>query len=354
MRCVLGLALAVLWGGNLGWGQGTVCARVEIEIEQELTLEREGFEARLGISNGLPSAMENLRVTLNFTDAEGRPVPVASDGHPNPAGLFYYRVQTGYVMPSTVGAGANPKVAFLIVPAPKSAGTDPAGTLYYVGATVKYDLGGQEQIVEIAPDFIHVKPMPELELQYFLPGEVYGDDPSTTETVESIEPFALGVRVINHSAQAVARKVAIQSSQPKIVRNDLGLLIDFRIIGSRVNGAASAPTLLASFGDIPPARSAVGEWTMACSLSGSFVEFSADMTHAPEFGGALTSLISAEAVTCRRLLGQVIVDGPGRDQVTDFLACENMPGAIHNVTLHESATTSRARRWNTSRPATPR
>ena len=323
---------------QMGLAAGSVCARVEIEIEQELTLEREGFEARLGIVNGLPSSLDNFRVTLTFTDAEGRPVAVSTDAAPNDKGLFYHRVQTGYTLPSSVAAGANQKVAFLIVPALGAAGDDPAGTLYYVGATVKYDLGGQEQIVEIAPDFIHVKPMPTLELQYFLPGDVYGDDPMTEDAVESIVPFPLGVRVINHSPLAYARKVSIQSCQPKIVRNDSGLLIDFRIVGAQVNGTVSEPTLLANFGDISPRRAAMGSWIMVCSLSGKFVEFSAEMTHAPEFGGALTSLIPADAVTCRRLVGRVLVDLPDRDQIPDFLACENMTGAIRTVTLHESST----------------
>ena len=332
-----GMVVALVFafaGGIVRAGDG-VCARVEIEIVQELTLEREGFEARLGISNGLPSSMDNLRVTLNFTNADGQPVPVSSDAEPNSKGLFYHRVQSGYTLPSSVAAGANQKVAFLIVPAPGAAGGDPAGTLYYVGATVKYDLAGQEQIVEIAPDYIYVKPMPQLELQYFLPGDVYGDDPDT-DSIEPIVPFPLGVRVINHSSQATARKVAIQSSQPKIVRNDLGLLIDFRIVGAQVNGAASEPTLLANFGDIAPLRSSMATWSMVCSLSGKFTEFSADMTHAPEFGGALTSLIPAKDVTCRRLVGQVLVDTPDSDRIPDFLACSTMSGAIGAVTLHQS------------------
>ena len=332
--------MLAVWGflllsGSVALGQGSVCARVEIEIEQELTLEREGFEARLGVTNGLPTSMDNFRVTLNFTDADGQPVAVTTDPASTGKEKFYYRVQTGYTLPSSVDAGAAQKVAYLIVPAPGAAGDDPAGTLYYVGATVKYDVGGQEQIVEIAPDFIHVKPMPQLELQYFLPGDVYGDDPMT-DSIEPIVPFPLGVRVLNHSSQATAHKVAIQSSQPKIVRNDLGLLIDFRIVGAQVNGAASEPTLLANFGDIAPLRSSMATWSMVCSLSGKFIEFSADMTHAPEFGGALTSLIPADAVTCRRLVGQVLVDTPDSDLIPDFLACPSMSGAITAVTLHQS------------------
>lgn len=330
--------------GAAALGAGSVCARVEIEIEQEMTLEREGFEARLGVTNGLPTAMDNLRVTLNFTDAAGQPVAVTTDPAATGQEKFFYRVQTGYTMPGSVAAGTAAKVAFLIVPTIQATGEEPAGTLYYVGATVKYAVAGEEQVAEIAPDYILVKPMPALELQYFLPGDVYGDDPMTEEVVEPIVPFPLGVRVINRSTLATARGVAIQSSQPQILPdgNKLGLLIDFRIIGSEVNGAAAAPTLLSSFGDIAPLHSAVGSWLMSASLSGKFVKFSAEVSHAPEFGGGLTSLIQepADGVTCRRLLGRVFVDLPGRDQLPDFLACTEMTGVVTglNVFLYESDT----------------
>jgi hypothetical protein len=43
--------------------QLAICAQVKIEILQELTLEREAFEARMTINNGMPGvALENLSV----------------------------------------------------------------------------------------------------------------------------------------------------------------------------------------------------------------------------------------------------------------------------------------------------
>src|SRR5687768_7169919 len=122
--------------------EAQVCARVVIQIEQELTLEREGFEARLGITNGLPAALENLQVTLNFTDADGNIVGAATDTVANPNGKFYYRVQTGYTGVTSVAASATAKIAYLIVPSPGAAGDSAQGKLYYIGATVKYTSAG--------------------------------------------------------------------------------------------------------------------------------------------------------------------------------------------------------------------
>ena len=60
---------------------------------------------------------------------------------------------------------------------------------------------------------------------------------------------------------------------------------------------------------------------MTCSLSGQFVEFTADFSHADELGGELTSLITGGPYT-HWLLRDVLVDLPGRDEIRDFLALD--------------------------------
>lgn len=181
------LLCSVCAGSALGAG---ICARVVIRIEQEMTLEREGFEARLTLDNGLPSDMEEFSVVLNFTDADGKKVEASTTG--SGSGLFYYRVQTGYTLPKIVPSGGSQKIAFLIVPAPGAAGESAEGAKYFVGATVKYKMAGTEQAIEVDPDSIQVRPMPQLQLQYFLPRDVYGDDPMT-DAVEPVIPYAMGV-----------------------------------------------------------------------------------------------------------------------------------------------------------------
>jgi hypothetical protein len=57
-----------------------LCATVRIEIDQELVVERQAFDARMRISNGLDTvAIENLSVAVNFRDDAGNPV-LASSG----------------------------------------------------------------------------------------------------------------------------------------------------------------------------------------------------------------------------------------------------------------------------------
>jgi len=236
------------------WAQLAICAQVKIEILQEMTLEREAFEARMTINNGMPGvALENLSVDVSFVDRNGSPVDAASDSNDLTA-KFFIRFQSGSGIPSSIPGGTSSRILWLIIPAPGAGGQNPQGELYSVGATLRYRSGGQDHEVQVSPDTIYVKPMPTLTLDYFLPYEVYGDDPFTEDVVEPPVPFNLGVRVRN-DGYGTARRLKIESAQPRIIENELGLLVDFRILGSEVNGQPATPSLLCDFGDIAPNRS---------------------------------------------------------------------------------------------------
>ncbi|MCP5523219.1 MAG: Ig-like domain-containing protein [Verrucomicrobiales bacterium] len=294
---------------------------MKIEILQELTLEREAFEARMTINNGVAGTpIDNIKVDVHFEDDDGNTVEATSN--PNAKGpLFFIRLQDGYSIPGSIAGGTSATIKWLIIPAPGAAGETAQGQWYYVGATLSYRAAGVDNEVVVDPDDILVKPMPALTLDYFLPDEVYGDDPFTEEFVEPPVPFSLGVRVKN-SGIGAARKLKIDSAQPRIIENKLGLLVDFKLHGCEVNGEPAQPTLLADFGDIESNSSGVARWIMTSSLSGRFVEFTAYYTHADELGGQLTSLITDQPKT-HFLVHDVLVDLPGRDGVRDFLARED-------------------------------
>jgi hypothetical protein len=300
----------------------SLCATVKIEIRQELTLERQAFDAHMRINNGLAHiALENVGVVVTFADADGNTVAASSDPK-NTSALFFIRIDSMDNIQNVSGSGSvapstSADIHWLIIPAVGAGGDGSSGLRYLVGARLTYKIGAEEHALDVAPDSILVKPMPKLELDYFLPGEVYGDDPFT-DFVELPVPYYLGVRVRNAGA-GVAQSVRIDSGQPKIVENELGLLIGFSIIGSEVNGDPASESLLVSFGDIQPNRSGVARWIMTSTLSGRFVEFTAHYTHADELGGDLTSLISGDPRT-HLLVHDVLVDLPGRDLIRDFLA----------------------------------
>ncbi|RPI79563.1 MAG: calcium-binding protein, partial [Desulfobacteraceae bacterium] len=316
------------------WAADAICARVKIEIRQELTLERQAFDAHMRINNGLTHAdLANVKVDVRFLDKDAKPVLASSDPQDqNPDVKFFIRLDTMENITNVTGQGivkaaTSADIHWMIIPAPNAANGVPQGTLYYVGATLTYTLAGENHVTEVTPDYIYVKPMPELNLDYFLPIHVYGDDPFTDE-IEEIIPFNLGVRIKN-SGKGLAKNVKINSAQPKIVENKQGLLIGFKIIGSEVNGAPVTDSLLVNFGDIKPSSSGTARWLMTCSLYGKFVEFTADISHADELGGELTSLITG--LNTHFLIKDVLVDLPGRDTVRDFLAKEQENDRVYKV-----------------------
>ena len=70
------LVLATTWAH----AQESVCARVKIEIKQELTLERQAFDAEMRITNSLPvTPLTQVEVEVRVADETGA-------GKPRPMG----------------------------------------------------------------------------------------------------------------------------------------------------------------------------------------------------------------------------------------------------------------------------
>ncbi len=331
------LAAAGLFFPFTAMGEESVCARVKIQIDQELTLERQAFDAHMRITNGLTFvALEDVKIEVSFADEDGNRVDASSDPKDDNA-LFFIRVDTKSNIDDVDGTGivAADTVAdihWLIIPARGASNGFESGALYYVGATLTYTIGGEEHVTEVSPDYIYVKPLPDLILDYFIPHYVYADDPFTDE-IEAEIPFSLGVRVSN-TGDGTAHSLAIESAQPKIVENEHGLLINFYIQGSEVNGQEESASLLADFGDINPDEAGTARWIMTCSLYGEFVEFTAEYTHSDELGGELTSLVSA--ANTHFLVHDVLVDLDGRDEIRDFLALETADPTDNDYVVYES------------------
>lgn len=320
LACVLILLQGAL--SSHAHAASAVCAEVRIEIRQKVSLERQAFDAVMRIRNGLAVAsVEQLSVDILFTDSAGNAVVASSDPH-NVDASFFLRLDdldgisavdgTGTVAPETTAS-----IRWLIIPAASAGGTTPLGEIYQVGARVQYRLSDEEKVVEVTPETITVKPQPKLALDYFLAGEVYSDDPFTPE-IEPPVPFTLGVRVRNTGA-GTGHKVRVESAQPEIIDNELGLLVGFNIVGGHVDDQPASASLMLDYGDISAGATRMGRWIMETTLSGQFISMDARYTHADTLGGALTSLIDGVPATYL-LVRDVLVDLPGRDGVRDFLA----------------------------------
>jgi hypothetical protein len=133
----------------------SICARVKIEILQDLTLERQAFDAHLAINNGLANiALENVRVDVNFSDKDGNAV-LASTDPSNTNALFYIRIDslkniTDVTGSGTVSPSTTADIHWLIIPPQGSLNFLEQRTLYDVGATLRYTIGCQENVTTVS------------------------------------------------------------------------------------------------------------------------------------------------------------------------------------------------------------
>lgn len=96
--------LLVLWG--ISAKADDLCAVVLIEIDQELTLERQGFEATMRINNGLDTIpLSSLTVNVTFEDDNGNVVKATSDPNATDA-AFFIRLDDSQNV-DAVASGAN-------------------------------------------------------------------------------------------------------------------------------------------------------------------------------------------------------------------------------------------------------
>jgi hypothetical protein len=315
-RLVLGfLFFPLIWGGRVTlfchYAHADVCASVKIEILQEATFERSAFEARMKIKNALGDSLEKFRIDLSIKDSYG-----------NDAYLdFFVKLQSITGIDTIDGTqdispDSESEIRWLMIPSPGAGGTQTEGKTYQVGAMASYAWQGQHEVVTITPDTILVLPQPELFLDYFIPHQVYGDDPFTPEKEPPLA-YSLGVRVKNNGS-GIATNLRIDTGKPEIVDNEQGLKIEFHIIGSEVNGDTGANSFRVDFGSIDPGACSNARWKMISSLSGKFIAFTTSFTHDDELGGQLTSLI--QDTNGHLLIHEVVVDLPGRDGIHDFLA----------------------------------
>ncbi|HNU51307.1 MAG TPA: CARDB domain-containing protein [Verrucomicrobiota bacterium] len=314
-----------------------VCAGAKIVIEQELTLERIGFLARLEVTdNDSREPITDFSAALTFEN----PL-LSTNGVVNDAtAVFFVRAPELENVTAVDGRGViqptrKAIARWFIIPKISAGGTSPDGVRYRVGCRLAGRMSGVDlpaEVLTVIADTIFVKPEPQLEITYFQPRDVQGDDPFTPE-VESPIPFTLGVLVKN-AGYGAAHRVRIDSQQPKIVENRQNLLLIARLLGARVDDAARASSLLLDLGDLEPGQTRKGAWDMITSLSGEFIEFKASYRHASELGGEETSVI--KSLAAHFIAHEVLDDLPGRDDLKDFLADTDRDAEMLPDTLYGS------------------
>lgn len=289
--------------------QAGTCARVKIQLSQDVAITRTAFRATLTIGNSPANVpLQNLKVTLDVRDPASNPAnAVFGISNPVLSGI------SDVAGTGTIAPGAQVTAVWTLLPTRDAAPL--ADTKYTVGGTIQYTLDGVNVTLPLFPAPITVKPDPLLQFHYFLQHDVYGDDPFTPE-VEPSEPFSLGLLVVNKGAGA-AHNMTITSSQPKIVDNQKGLQIAFQLLGSSVNGLPVSPSMTSALGEIAPGKTAVADFLLLSSLQGTFLSYSATFKHKDDLNNPRTSIL--DSVDTHFLEHVVRIVDPADDGKPDFL-----------------------------------
>ncbi|MXP05431.1 MULTISPECIES: CARDB domain-containing protein [unclassified Apibacter] len=286
--------------------KSSVCATISVRFSQKMTMTREAFEGTLEINNSSSKEIKNINLNLVITDENNKDVThlfqINKDEFLNGSGI--------------VGANSNGIGTVIYIPTKEAAPT--VSKSYSFGGTLSYldPETGEKVSAKLFPVTLEVNPSPDLVLHYFMQRDIIGDDP-LTEKVEPMVPAEMSL-LIKNEGYGTAKNVQVQSMQPEIIENRKGLLIDFEMIGSRMNNQPKQLGLLnIDFGSIAPQKAMVGQWWFTSTLLGHFVKYDIKVKHLNSYGNKDLSLIKEYHI--HELIKSVKAYGKGQDDISDFL-----------------------------------
>ena len=319
------------------------CAQVKLEIQQKLVLTRQAFRGTLTIENGASNAIEDILVDVNATNMETGFMATSREMQISIEKIEGFEGDKDGAW--RLGAGKKGVATILFIPTKYAAPENI--TTYSFGGTLSFKDGSTTQNRSLYPVSLQVKPTPELDLTYFMQRDVYGDNPLTPDVVEPVIPAEFSV-LIHNKGYGDANNVRMITKKPKIVENEKGLLIDFDIISSSLNGGEKTMALdddiATQFGTIAAGTASYATWDLTASLMGHFTEYDVSVTHVTDYGNPDLSLL--DRVTIHELIHSMnatIGDKVYRAWITnDEPDAEDAPDHIYfaNGTDEELATLS--------------
>jgi len=282
----------------------SVCASITLQFNQTMTMTRQAFRGTLKVFNGNQTeAMKDITLQLEVTNTSDGTLATSHEMQINAETLAGFDGPLNFTDGWTLGANETGTATILFIPSKYAAPTEPVA--YTFGGRLKYldPFSGLMVTRELSPVTLTVKPSPELDLTYFMQRDVYGDDPLTLDVVEPMKPaeFAL---LINNKGYGDATNVRMVTQQPEIIDNEKGLIIDFQLISSQVNGDDAALSfgkqIANDFGTIPAHSQMYAQWWLTSTLLGHFTDYDVQATHVSSYGNPDLSLL--DEVTIHELI----------------------------------------------------
>ena len=323
----------------------SVCASITLQFKQTMTMTRQAFRGTLTVFNGNETtAMTDMKLTLTVSNRTTGQVATSHEFQINAESLDGFKGELDLTSGWTLEGNSTGTATVLFIPTKYAAPDEPVewafgGTLSYVDPFT-----GLEVTRELYPVTLTVKPSPELDLTYFMQRDVYGDDPLTPDVVEPMKPaeFAL---LINNKGNGDATNVRMVTQQPEIIENEKGLLIDFELISSQVNGQDAVLSfgkeIANDFGTIPAHSQMYAQWWLTSTLLGHFTDYKVEASHVTSYGNEDLSLL--DQVTIHELIHSLEVTKDGKQlrgfMVNDIVDAEDLPDMLY-LTNAETAPVS--------------
>jgi uncharacterized membrane protein len=293
---------------------GSVCATITLKFSQTMTMTRQAFRGTLTVFNGHESIpMQDVELDLVVKDEDGT-IATSFEFQINTEKLDKLSAIDGT---GTLDAQQTGVATILFIPTKHAAPEYQRD--YSFGGTLSYTdpFTGSRVTRELFPVILTVKPSPDLVLRYFMQRDVLGDDPMTTDLVEPSVDAEFTLLIHNEGA-GEATNVRISSKQPEIIDNEKGLLIDFKIVSSNLNGQEkNIGVTNIDFGNIPAGGSAYGQWWFRSSLLGHFVEYDTKITHVTSYGNPDLSLV--KSLDIHELISSIEINRNGQ-KLRGFMA----------------------------------
>lgn len=295
--------------------QNSVCSSITLQFSQSMVMTRQAFRGTLTVFNGNEEkAMENVRLTLEVKDEMGN-LATSREFQINPESLKGFTGNLNLTDGWSLEAGETGVATILYIPTKYAAPM--IDTKYQFGGSLSYTdpFTGLEVTRTLSPVTLTVKPSPDLNLTYFMQRDIIGDDP-LTETVEPSEEAEFSL-LINNVGYGDATNVQMVTQQPEIIDNEKGLLINFELMSSQLNGnektLALGSSVATDFGDIPAKTQAYAQWWIKSSLLGHFTDYDVKATHVTSYGNPDLSLLNE--VTVHELIRSLDIEKSGKKLV---------------------------------------
>ncbi|MBQ6772262.1 MAG: hypothetical protein IJP44_14960, partial [Bacteroidales bacterium] len=289
-----------------------VCAKISVSFKQTMTMTREAFEGTLKIFNGHSTdPMQDINVNIVIKDSDGV----------DRTDLFQINVNslsdiTGVDGTGVLEAQTEGVAQFMMIPTIEAA---PDTTkIYSFGGSFSFldPFSGVEMTYDLFPVQLKVNPGPNLHVDYFISRHIISDDP-LTDTVEATEPAELAMMISNVGA-GNANNVYLESSQPQIVDNQNGLLIQFELVGAAMNGVQRPLGLTdIPFGTIESHSAGIAEWYFTSTLMARVIHSTPRVIHNNSYGNPNLSLVTE--LNSHDLIRAITAYGSLNDGINDFL-----------------------------------